>query len=64
MNNLKLSTTNKSIRHELKTPLAVISGYAQLLKQKLKDPKEEKWAEEIVNEVSKLNDMINELLRD
>ncbi len=54
----------KKIRHDLKTPLAVISGYAQLLKNKVKDPKEGKWANEIFNEVNRLNDMINELLKD
>jgi len=58
--------TLRQIRHDLKTPLAVISGYAQLITKKYEgtDSKEERWGKEIYSEVNRLVDMINTLLSD
>jgi len=64
----KVNTTisNKEIRHDLKNPLAVISGYSQLIlkKHENSNSKEERWANKIYDQVNKLVEMINNLLSD
>lgn len=49
--------------HEFRTPITTISGYAQLLKSKIKtDSPEKKWSEEIYIESQRLTRLVNELL--
>jgi nitrogen-specific signal transduction histidine kinase len=53
----------KDLRHELKTPLTVISGYAQLLQAKLKKESQHKeliWVEKLLEEAKRLEHMIDE----
>jgi signal transduction histidine kinase len=49
--------------HEFRTPITTISGYAQLLKSKMKQESSEKrWVEEIFRETQRLTRLVNELL--
>lgn len=66
MSKIKNKKTNKEIRHDLKSPLTVISGYAQLIMKKYKDTdsKEERWSKEVFNQVNKLVNMIDQELAD
>ncbi len=49
--------------HEFRTPITTISGYAQLLKKKIKkDSKEKSWVDEIYRETHRLTRLIKELL--
>ncbi|MBI3486509.1 GAF domain-containing protein [Candidatus Daviesbacteria bacterium] len=50
--------------HELRTPLTTISGYVQLLSQKLaRQPTNEgRWSQELVWETSRLSQLINEIV--
>ncbi|MBP8991938.1 MAG: cyclic nucleotide-binding domain-containing protein [Spirochaetes bacterium] len=50
------------ITHDLKHPLTIISGYAQLLEQKIKDQKESEMVFSIEVAVKQMLDMINLLL--
>lgn len=51
--------------HELKTPLTTINVYSQLIKKKteLRQPIEKKWVEPLLNEITRLARLINELLQ-
>lgn len=48
--------------HELKTPLTTIKGYLQLLSQKEQDKTSEFFLEKSLNQVNKLNTLIEDLL--
>jgi signal transduction histidine kinase len=49
--------------HEFRTPITTISGYAQLLRNKIKaETSEKRWVEEIYKEVQRLSRLVNELL--
>jgi len=49
--------------HEFRTPITTIGGYAQLLKNKIKnDSPEKRWVEEIFGETQRLARLVNELL--
>lgn len=50
--------------HELKTPLTSVSGYIQLLHDKLVSTKttESRWIEQLYNESQRLKNLVNELL--
>lgn len=49
--------------HEFRTPITTISGYAQLLRNKVKqDSTEKRWIEEIYKETHRLTRLVNELL--
>lgn len=49
--------------HEFRTPITTISGYAQLLREKItQDDSEKNWVEEIYRETQRLTRLIKELL--
>jgi K+-sensing histidine kinase KdpD len=52
------------VAHELRTPLTTISGYMQLLQNKLKgsDSNEARWVEESVLQTYRLSKLINQML--
>lgn len=51
--------------HELKTPLTTIKAYTQLLHKKIQKNEDvnSKWVERLLNEVTRLTHLINELLQ-
>ena len=53
-----------NVSHELKTPIALIQGYAEGLKDDISDSQEEKefYCEVIVDEARKMNTMVKKLL--
>jgi len=51
-----------NISHEFKTPLTIISGYTQLIKEDIKDEETIKNAELIINESERLSDLVREFL--
>lgn len=53
-----------NISHELKTPIALIQGYAEGLKDEVSESPEERdyYCEVIVDEARKMNDMVKKLL--
>ena len=53
-----------NVSHELKTPIALIQGYAEGLKDNISDSSEEKeyYCEVIIDEAKKMNDMVKKLL--
>ncbi len=52
-----------SVSHELKTPIAIISGYAETLKDCISDPEDvEFFADTIYEETQKLSLMVKEIL--
>ncbi|MDO5126510.1 MAG: HAMP domain-containing sensor histidine kinase [Eubacteriales bacterium] len=52
------------VSHELKTPIAIIQGYAEGLKENLFDDPESKefYTDVIIDEAQKMNDMVKKLL--
>ena len=53
-----------NVSHELKTPIALIQGYAEGLKDDISDSPEEKeyYCDVIIDEARKMNDMVKKLL--
>lgn len=52
-----------NISHQIRTPLANITLYTGLLKERINDPKSTRLADKIENNVSKLNFFMKELLK-
>lgn len=50
------------VAHEVRTPLAGIKGYAQLLEEGLNDPRQQRYARTVVAEAERLELLVNELL--
>lgn len=50
------------LAHEVRTPLAGIKGYAQLLEERLGEPRQQRFAHKIVAEAGRLERLVNELL--
>ena len=50
------------IAHEFKTPLAIIHGYAEGLKERINEDKRDKYTDVILAETEHLDDMVLELL--
>ena len=51
------------VAHEIRNPLSSIRGFAQFLKQALKDkPKEQEYAQLMVDEVDRINRVVTDLL--
>jgi signal transduction histidine kinase len=50
--------------HELRTPLTAVSGYVQLLQNRLshQDTPEKRWSEQLLWETQRLSGLVNELL--
>ncbi len=53
-----------NVSHELKTPIALISGYAEGLKESIDDDRESRdfYCEVIMDEAKKMNEMVKKLL--
>ena len=53
-----------NVSHELKTPIALIQGYAEGLKDNVSESQEEKefYCDVIIDEAGKMNDMVKKLL--
>lgn len=51
-----------NISHEFKTPLTLISGYNQLLKNKLPSKEDQKYSQVIINETERLNQLVIDFL--
>ncbi len=50
-----------SVSHEFKTPLSIISSYAESIKMGIVDGQEEEYLDTIIDETSRLNDMVKKL---
>ncbi|MFZ0454355.1 MAG: PAS domain S-box protein [Ignavibacteriaceae bacterium] len=61
MNRIK-SYFYANISHELRTPFVGIMGFAELLRDQLKDPEHKEMAEVILNSSSRLTDTLNKIL--
>jgi signal transduction histidine kinase len=51
-----------NVSHELRTPLNAIIGFGELLVDRIKEPKEQRYVENILNSAKQLLDLINDLL--
>ena len=51
-----------NVSHELRTPLNAIIGFAELLVDRVKEPKEQRYVENILTSAKQLLDLINDLL--
>ena len=51
-----------SLSHEMKTPLGIIRAYAEGLQDEADEAKKQKYAQVIVSEVERMNDLIVTLL--
>lgn len=62
----KLSRTKdifiSNLSHEIKTPLSYVYGYSEILKDTIKSEEDKKYFIEIYQNISKLNDYINDLI--
>ncbi len=61
MNRIK-SYFYANISHELRTPFVGIMGFAELLRDQLKDPEEKEMAEVILNSSRRLTETLNKIL--
>lgn len=57
----RLELTN-AIAHDIKTPLFVISGYAQSLKENINNEKKERFADRIIYKTEEANTLIHKML--
>lgn len=57
----RIETAN-ALAHDLKTPLSIISGYAQSLAENVQTEKREYYAERILNNISRMDRTIQEML--
>lgn len=58
----RLGEMGAVMAHEVRTPLAGIKGFAQLLGERLDDPRQKSYAASIVSESERLEDLVNDLL--
>jgi len=54
--------TTSALAHELKTPLSIISGYAQNLRENIQSDKREYYADNICNNVERMDRIIIDML--
>jgi two-component system sensor histidine kinase HydH len=50
------------LAHEVRTPLAGIKGFAQLLRERVQEPRQQQYAEKIVAESERLEGLVTDLL--
>jgi signal transduction histidine kinase len=53
-----------AVAHDLRTPISVIVGYAELIERRLEDPKTREAAGNILEAADRLRSAVNRLLRD
>lgn len=58
----QLGALGAVLAHEVRTPLAGIKGYAQLLEEHLDEPRQQRFTQKIVVEATRLEALVNELL--
>ncbi len=58
----QLGALGAVLAHEVRTPLSGIKGYAQLLEERLDEPRQQRFAQKIVAEAARLEALVNELL--
>lgn len=58
----QLGALGAVLAHEVRTPLAGIKGYAQLLGEHLDEPRQQRFTQKIVAETTRLEGLVNELL--
>lgn len=58
----KRSELTNAIAHDIKTPLFIISGYAQNLKENINTDKREHYCDRIINKTQEVNDMVHKML--
>jgi signal transduction histidine kinase len=58
-----LGTLAAGVAHEIRNPLGAVKGLAQLLQESADSPTEQKYARTIVGEVSRLDTVVERLLR-
>ena len=58
----RLGALGAVLAHEVRTPLAGIKGFAQLLGERLEDPRQQRYAARIVSESERLEGLVNDLL--
>lgn len=58
----RLGELGAVMAHEVRTPLAGIKGFAQLLREQLEDPRKQQYADTIVSESRRLEGLVDDLL--
>jgi two-component system, NtrC family, sensor histidine kinase HydH len=58
----RLGELGAVLAHEVRTPLAGIKGFAQLLGERLEDPRQQRYAAKIVSESERLEGLVTDLL--
>jgi len=58
----RLGELGAVLAHEVRTPLAGIKGFAQLLGEQLEDPRQQRYADRIVTESERLEGLVSDLL--
>ncbi len=58
----RLGELGAVMAHEVRTPLAGIKGFAQLLREQLEDPRKQQYADTIVIESRRLEELVDDLL--
>ncbi len=58
----RLGEMGAMLAHEIRNPLAGIKGYAQVIEKKPAEERNRRFAQGIVNEVLRLEDLVNDLL--
>lgn len=58
----KRQETTKALAHDLKTPLSIISGYAQNLVENVQIEKRQHYADSILSNVNRMDNIIREML--
>lgn len=58
----RLGELGAVLAHEVRTPLAGIKGFAQLLQERLEDPRQHHYAARIISESMRLEGLVNDLL--
>jgi len=58
----RLGEMGAMLAHEIRNPLAGIKGYAQVIEKRPAEERNRKFAQSIVNEVLRLENLVNELL--
>ena len=58
----KRSELTNAIAHDIKTPLFIISGYAQNLKENVNNEKREHYCDRIINKTQEVNELVHKML--